>query len=243
MLACLSLLAAFLARRLGVRWGLFWVGAVTFIASQVVHIPLNILLGRLGQIRSPPPISGWPLIGLADRAGPVGRAVRGVGPLPGAALLAEARPLVALGADVWRRARRHGGRHPGRPGRACRRTQHLRPAQRRPRPLGVHTRPDARPFRRQLAAACRACPGSYPLLGAVERVFAPCYPFSSGGAGAAGLYPAATSCGCWPPLAGTHSTDGVAVYVVPAWGPLLDRGGAGRLGRDRPGAMSRPAPA
>jgi uncharacterized membrane protein YhfC len=46
------LLAAFLARRLHVRWGLFWVGTVTFIGSQVVHLPLNALLGRLGVIKA-----------------------------------------------------------------------------------------------------------------------------------------------------------------------------------------------
>ena len=50
MLAMPFLLAAFLARRLPVRWGLFWVGAVTFIGSQIVHIPLNVLLGRLGVL-------------------------------------------------------------------------------------------------------------------------------------------------------------------------------------------------
>ena len=41
MLAMPFALGAFLARRLGTRWGLFWAGAVTFIASQVVHLPLN----------------------------------------------------------------------------------------------------------------------------------------------------------------------------------------------------------
>jgi uncharacterized membrane protein YhfC len=56
------LLATFLARRLHVRWGLFWVGTVTFIASQVVHLPLNALLGRLGLILIIPPSSGWPLV-------------------------------------------------------------------------------------------------------------------------------------------------------------------------------------
>jgi len=35
------LLGMFLARRLGTKWGLYAVGAVTFIASQVVHLPLN----------------------------------------------------------------------------------------------------------------------------------------------------------------------------------------------------------
>jgi uncharacterized membrane protein YhfC len=60
MLALPFALAAFLARRLGVRWGLFWVGAVTFIASQLVHQPLGILLTNLGLIR--PATSGWPLV-------------------------------------------------------------------------------------------------------------------------------------------------------------------------------------
>src|SRR5436305_3035347 len=63
------LLAAFLARQLHVRWGLFWVGAVTFIASQVVHIPFNALLGRLRLIPSTQPTAGWPLIELAVVAG------------------------------------------------------------------------------------------------------------------------------------------------------------------------------
>src|SRR5258707_6915590 len=53
-------LAAFLARRLGLRWGLFWVGAVTFIASQIVHLPLNAVLGGLGLIK--PATAGWPLV-------------------------------------------------------------------------------------------------------------------------------------------------------------------------------------
>ena len=60
MLALPFLLAAFLARRLGTRWGLVWVGAVTFIASQIVHIPLNAVLGRLGVLV--PAKTGWPLV-------------------------------------------------------------------------------------------------------------------------------------------------------------------------------------
>jgi uncharacterized membrane protein YhfC len=56
-------LAAFLARRLGTRWGLVWVGAVTFVASQVVHIPLNALQGQLGIIQ--PASTGWPLVAYA----------------------------------------------------------------------------------------------------------------------------------------------------------------------------------
>ena len=44
MLAMPFVLGAYLARRLGTRWGLFWAGAATFIASQVVHLPLNAVL-------------------------------------------------------------------------------------------------------------------------------------------------------------------------------------------------------
>ena len=50
-------LGAFLARRLGVGWRLFWIGAVTFVASQVVHLPLNIGLTRVaagGYLPKPP---------------------------------------------------------------------------------------------------------------------------------------------------------------------------------------------
>jgi uncharacterized membrane protein YhfC len=44
MLATPFMLGAFLARRMGTRWDLFWAGAATFIASQAVHLPLNALL-------------------------------------------------------------------------------------------------------------------------------------------------------------------------------------------------------
>jgi uncharacterized membrane protein YhfC len=50
-------LGVFLARRLGQPWRLFFIGAVTFVASQVVHIPMNIGLDRLfdsGLVPVPP---------------------------------------------------------------------------------------------------------------------------------------------------------------------------------------------
>lgn len=56
-------LGVFLARRLGVGWRLFWIGAVTFAASQVVHLPLNIGLTRLaanGTLPRPP--DEWKLV-------------------------------------------------------------------------------------------------------------------------------------------------------------------------------------
>jgi uncharacterized membrane protein YhfC len=56
-------LGLFLARRLGLRWGLFGVGAVTFVASQVVHIPLNAGLTWLfvKDILPSPPVE-WQLL-------------------------------------------------------------------------------------------------------------------------------------------------------------------------------------
>lgn len=53
-------------RRYGIGWGVFGIGALTFIASQVVHIPLNYALGLLGGGRG---IALWPLIPLALAAG------------------------------------------------------------------------------------------------------------------------------------------------------------------------------
>jgi len=43
-------LGVFLRRRLGTPWMLYLAGAATFIASQVVHIPLNLGIGRLFQM-------------------------------------------------------------------------------------------------------------------------------------------------------------------------------------------------
>ncbi|MBC7250997.1 MAG: YhfC family intramembrane metalloprotease [Anaerolineae bacterium] len=40
-------LGVYLRRRFDTPWKLYWVGAATFIASQVVHIPLNLGLGQL----------------------------------------------------------------------------------------------------------------------------------------------------------------------------------------------------
>lgn len=44
MLALPLALGVLLARRLGPRWGLFLAGAVTFVGSQALHIPFNLLL-------------------------------------------------------------------------------------------------------------------------------------------------------------------------------------------------------
>jgi uncharacterized membrane protein YhfC len=47
-------LGVFLRRRWGTPWTLYLTGAATFIASQVVHIPLNLGIGRLFQMGSFP---------------------------------------------------------------------------------------------------------------------------------------------------------------------------------------------
>jgi uncharacterized membrane protein YhfC len=45
-------LAHFFKRRFGVGWKLWGAGALTFVASQLVHLPLNYALGMLGQPRA-----------------------------------------------------------------------------------------------------------------------------------------------------------------------------------------------
>ena len=62
MIALPILLGFFLSRKLGITWSLFGVGALTFIASQVVHLPLNFGLTALfaNKILTEPP-ADWKL--------------------------------------------------------------------------------------------------------------------------------------------------------------------------------------
>jgi len=53
-------LGVFLSKRLGQRWSLFGIGALTFIASQVVHIPLLYGLTALFKLFPSPP-DAWKL--------------------------------------------------------------------------------------------------------------------------------------------------------------------------------------
>ncbi len=90
-------------RRYRVGWGIFLAGAGTFIFSQVVHLPLNWALGLVGGGRG---VALWPLVPLALAAGlsagvcEEGRPLACLDPLP------EARPELARGLAVRRRARR-----------------------------------------------------------------------------------------------------------------------------------------
>jgi len=66
LMICLGLgLGVWLARRRRLSWGLFGIGAVTFVASQVAHIPFNLLvLNRaLVALGWPDPASTGALIG------------------------------------------------------------------------------------------------------------------------------------------------------------------------------------
>jgi uncharacterized membrane protein YhfC len=49
-------------RRYGVSWAIFGMGALTFIGSQMVHLPVNWALGLLGGARG---VALWPLVWVA----------------------------------------------------------------------------------------------------------------------------------------------------------------------------------
>lgn len=58
MIALPVALGIFLTRRFHLGWRLFFIGAATFILSQVGHIPFNLLVGSLyqrGVFPIPPP--------------------------------------------------------------------------------------------------------------------------------------------------------------------------------------------
>ncbi|MFW6042359.1 MAG: YhfC family intramembrane metalloprotease [Chloroflexota bacterium] len=53
MIAVPLLLGVAIARRGNARWGLFGVGAATFVGAQIVHIPFNWLVDRSGLLPAP----------------------------------------------------------------------------------------------------------------------------------------------------------------------------------------------
>lgn len=58
------ILGIFLRRRFRVSWLLFGVGTFTFIGSQIVHLPLNNLLTKIGVLPTTPE-SGWAIAQMA----------------------------------------------------------------------------------------------------------------------------------------------------------------------------------
>lgn len=214
MLSLPFLLAAFLARRLGTRWGLVWVGAVTFIASQIVHIPLLRFLGQLGILKAA--ASGWPLVWYAIMLGLM------------AGLCEElARYLVLrfwLKRDrSWRAALMFGAGHGGAEAFilgliTAAGTLNLFVASNvDPARLGV-TAAQLPALQRQLAAFWSA-PVLFPLLGAFERILA----LSTHLFLAVVVMQAFTRNNILWLLAAIlwHAlTDAVAVYVVATWGAI-----------------------
>lgn len=66
MLGLPLLIGWWIKRHYGVGWGAFGWGALTFILSQVIHLPLNFALGLLGGGRG---VALWPLVPMALVAG------------------------------------------------------------------------------------------------------------------------------------------------------------------------------
>jgi uncharacterized membrane protein YhfC len=66
MLVLPILLGWWLKRRFGLGWGVFAMGMITFVASQVIHIPLNL---GLEQLAGDPGMDAWPLLLTALVAG------------------------------------------------------------------------------------------------------------------------------------------------------------------------------
>lgn len=68
LMVVLPLLAGwYLTRRTQATWGVFWAGALTFVLSQAVHLPLNWAIGLLGQTARG--VALWPLPWVAVVAG------------------------------------------------------------------------------------------------------------------------------------------------------------------------------
>jgi uncharacterized membrane protein YhfC len=67
MIALPLALGVFLARRAGTSWGLFGAGAVTFVASQALHIPFNafILNAGIKSLGWAGASGGWALVGVS----------------------------------------------------------------------------------------------------------------------------------------------------------------------------------
>src|SRR5262249_45823734 len=123
----------FVARRFGVPWSLWAYGALTFVASQVVHLPLNWATGLLGKPPRGLGLMPLPLLALVAglSAGLCEELTRYVA-LCCAPVRRQARSWLARCSAVWRRAwrdrsdtpRRAGGPDLRRNARRPRRAEH-----------------------------------------------------------------------------------------------------------------------
>jgi uncharacterized membrane protein YhfC/ABC-type transport system involved in multi-copper enzyme maturation permease subunit len=84
--------AVWLRRRFRVSWFFFGVGALTFIGSQVVHLPLNEFLGKVGILPAAPE-GGWQITQMAIIAGLTAGVCEELARTVGYALLKRARKL------------------------------------------------------------------------------------------------------------------------------------------------------
>ncbi len=164
-------LGFFLARKLGVRWRLFGIGAATFLASQVVHIPLVLGLTALfakGLLPSPP--KAWQLLFNATVLGVL------AGLCEETARYFAYRTVKSM--RTWRQALMFGAGHGGieaiilgvLAASALVNMATLRSYDVNSLPVG----PEQRASTAAAIAAYWSAPWHATLLGAVERVFALC---------------------------------------------------------------------
>ena len=70
MIAIPLLIGAYLTRRFKLGWGLWWIGGITFILSQVGHIPFNAwFFGLFQKGTLPMPPQAWQVPFIAILAG------------------------------------------------------------------------------------------------------------------------------------------------------------------------------
>ncbi len=209
------LLGVFLARRLGAQWSLYAVGAVTFVASQVVHLPLNAGLTALfarGVLPAPP--EAWKL--------PFNAVVLGLT----AGLCEEvARYLVyrywLKSARTWREALMFGAGHGGMEaillgalaGLAFVNFVALRNVEATALPLPA----DAQALAARQITAYWSAAWYATLLGAVERAFALCFHLS---AAVMVLQAVRRKNRLWlaAAIAWHAAVNAAAVYAVGRWG-------------------------
>ncbi len=177
MIALPLLLGFFLSKRLGTKWSLFGIGAVSFIASQVVHLPLVQGLTALFQQGILPPVpQPYKLVFNATVLGLAAGLCEGL-----------ARYLVlrfwARSARTWREALMFGAGHGGfeaiffglLAGLAFVNMVALRGMDLSTLPISA----DQAAVLAKQVAAYWAAPWYGSLLGAVERVFALCLHLSA----------------------------------------------------------------
>lgn len=214
-------LGVVLVRRLGVSWGLFGVGAATFIGSQVLHIPFNawVLTPSLPPLGLSDASQGWPLAAVALLLGlSAGLFEEGARALVYRTWLRKARSwseAVMFGAG-------HGGIEAVVLGGLALYGLIQAVALREADLVGVVPPDQVEAARAQIAAYWQL-PWHMAILGAVERAGALCIQV-----GLAVLVMQAFTrrkAIWWFVAVGWHTVvDGLAVYALPTWGAYVTEG-------------------